>query len=1271
MKKLASFILLLNIFNLCSSQTPLIRNYAPEEYNAETQNWTIAQDKNGLMYFGNNSGLLTFDGLHWDLLPTPVTVRSMSIANDNKIYAGLKGDIGYFKTTANGTLQLVSLKNKIPVKHRQFNNVWRCFTINKKVYFNSYEKLFVYTNDTVKVYLPKESFFRASVVNKTLYLPEPSVGIKMMVNDSLRLLRGSEFFINKKVYMILPYNQNFIMVLTTTDGIVLYSHKILPKSDSTINEHIVKPKCFSRVNEFLISKLVYYGAVLKNGNYVLGTTTAGLIVIDKNGEILQRLNKQTGLQDNSIYNLFEDQNRQLWIGGGNGISLYQFNPSFEVYSQNDGLQGSAYCMNIFDNQLYVGTSQKLFVQNKDKTFSAIEHTEGQNFSLTQINGKLYDAINFEGVMNIEKSKAYAVAGTENMPATLIQTFKNQPEKIWIGSVNGIFQTELKDRIVKSLNKIKGFSITTFYIVLDTIHQTIWLTNEPQLYKIQLNKNLDSAISVIHCDTTMGLFSDKGRPYRLNNNEIIFATETGIYYFDYTTNKFKPHELQKFIKGKISYLCQDAKNNIWFEEFLDQGSSEKGVLWWKNGHYEMDKTPFYKFSNLYLSEYYCIYPYSDSIIYFGTNKGLLAYFPKKEAIYNNPFNTIIHKVYNGDSLLYFGAAFTDSTGISKFLHPVLSYKNNHIIFEYACTYYEDAERNLYQSRLIGLDTTWSGWSKDSKKEYMHLPEGSYVFEVNAKNIYRKIGKMAKFSFTIKPPWYRTIWAYLLYFISSAAFIWFVVRLNTRRLKAANVRLEEIVLNRTAEILQQKEEIEAQTEELTAVNEELEKLSIVASETDNGVIIMDADFNFEWVNDGFSKLYGYNFSDMSSIGKNNLLTSSYAKIKEVTTCCKETKKTVQYENKVATSDNRELWVQTTLTPILDDYGNVKKFIAIDADITELKKAEIAIKKQNEEIVQQKNEIEIKNTKLQELDGFKQGMTSMIVHDLKNPLNLILNVPKSVNTEKQISIMQQSGKQMLNMVLNILDVHKYEEMSMKVSIDDKQFVFIVMNALQQVQFLIEQKEISIKNQINQGLFLKIEEEIIERVLVNLLTNAIKYTPTNGTITIRATPFTETFIKIEIEDTGEGIPEEKMHMVFQKFGQIVAKKSGGVRSTGLGLTFCKMAVEAHGGEIGVTSEVGKGTIFWFTLQIGTALNIKTEINEEAVVVESKIILTDDEKSYLQPIIDQLQYFSIYETDDVADIINKYKQEATENIQNWMALIEKYLITLNQEQYLKLLKID
>ncbi|MBI4648907.1 MAG: tetratricopeptide repeat protein, partial [Bacteroidia bacterium] len=184
----------------------------------------------------------------------------------------------------------------------------------------------------------------------------------------------------------------------------------------------------------------------------------------------------------------------------------------------------------------------------------------------------------------------------------------------------------------------------------------------------------------------------------------------------------------------------------------------------------------------------------------------------------------------------------------------------------------------------------------------------------------------------------------------------------RLLMQKKRANLLLAHQNVEIMQQKEEILTQAEELrtmneeittineqlTAVNQELEKLSIVASKTDNSVVIHDMDGNIEWVNDGFTRLFGYTLEEFIRIkGKHILDTSANPKIKEVIAECMELKKSVVYILPSETKSGNTIWVQTVLTPITDDSGCLTKLVAIDTDITKLKQAETEIIRKNTQI------------------------------------------------------------------------------------------------------------------------------------------------------------------------------------------------------------------------------------------------------------------------------------------------------------------------------------
>ncbi len=161
----------------------------------------------------------------------------------------------------------------------------------------------------------------------------------------------------------------------------------------------------------------------------------------------------------------------------------------------------------------------------------------------------------------------------------------------------------------------------------------------------------------------------------------------------------------------------------------------------------------------------------------------------------------------------------------------------------------------------------------------------------------------------------------------------------------------------EIRAQHKKILDQSKQLEATNKELEKLSLVASETDNAISIMDAAGNFQWINEGYSRLYGYSYNQLISEYSGNIITKGLnPEVKTLIKKCIEEQVPVSYENYRTTRDGKQIWVQTTLTPITDKEGNPRSIISISQDISQLKKAEQEIRQLSEELMTQKEELVI---------------------------------------------------------------------------------------------------------------------------------------------------------------------------------------------------------------------------------------------------------------------------------------------------------------------------
>jgi len=250
-----------------------------------------------------------------------------------------------------------------------------------------------------------------------------------------------------------------------------------------------------------------------------------------------------------------------------------------------------------------------------------------------------------------------------------------------------------------------------------------------------------------------------------------------------------------------------------------------------------------------------------------------------------------------------------------------------------------------------------------------------------------------------------------------------------------------------------------------------------------------------------------------------------------------------------------------------------------------------KANWELAHAKEQLEANVRELERLQTLRDELTHMIVHDLRTPLTSILSGihaaealgPLQEEQHECLRLAVRGGETLLGMINDLLDIQRMEEGTLPLQTEELEPFRLIEESLSHVRQLASDRKLRLEREIEPDLpALTADGEQLCRTLVNLLGNAIRHTPRSGTVTISARLDAEAqAVVFAVNDTGQGIPRDAFERIFEKFGQVESRRTGGRHSTGLGLTFCKLAVEAHGGRIWVESEVGKGSTFSFTVPL------------------------------------------------------------------------------------------
>lgn len=220
----------------------------------------------------------------------------------------------------------------------------------------------------------------------------------------------------------------------------------------------------------------------------------------------------------------------------------------------------------------------------------------------------------------------------------------------------------------------------------------------------------------------------------------------------------------------------------------------------------------------------------------------------------------------------------------------------------------------------------------------------------------------------------------------------------------------------------------------------------------------------------------------------------------------------------------------------------------------------------------------TQIKEANRLRDLLTSAIVHDLKNPLNSIIGLAQLPLSEQTRLMIQRSGKKMLGQVHDLLDLQRLEQAKMELKIENCPALLVLQDALAEVEYEARARGVRLEAVSPQDLIAPCDANLIHRVLVNLLTNALKFSPREAAVQAGAERRGQ-FLHFWVADQGPGVPEHLREMIFERFTQAEATSQTTARSSGLGLAFCKLAVEAHGGRILVEPGVLGGACFSFYL--------------------------------------------------------------------------------------------
>jgi len=808
MKKLKD-ILKVSFLLICtcvfSQELPPIENYSPEEYIGGSQNWDISQSVEKYIYVGNNSGLLEFNGAQWKLYPSPngTIIRSVKVVDD-LIYTGCYMEFGYWEKDEFGILNYFSLSKILAQPLIDDEHFWNILKFNDRILFQSLDRIYIYNtiDGTFNIINSKTTRAALFKLGNNIYFQKLNEGVykiengkSVIVSDHPILKKNTLvgiFLVDKKIMFLTEQGEFYFLI-----------------GEGLIKWDIVADKELSSIN-------VYSSLQLNDGSFMLGTISDGVYHIGRNGEFINKINRQKGLINNTVLSIYQDYDHNIWLGLDKGIGLINLNSPFSIYNDLKGEIGAVSASIIFNNHLYIGTNQGLFYKeiNAQKDFKFIENTKGQVWCLKIFENTLFCGHN-SGTYIIDQKNAKKISsypGTWN-----IRTVENNKNLLVQGNYTGLSILQKINDQWQFRNRIEGFDISSRYFELVDNAKIIVNHEFKGIFELVIDSDFSKVLKIKKIDPI-----GSGSSMVDYKNDIFYSSGNGVFKFNTKKQEFLKDSL---LSSKFLSLDDMMTGRIIFNDKMDKlwGFSDKNIICVTPGKFDNTlqsikiSVPKFFRESLGLLSFESITHLNEENYLIGSSSGytILNLDNLDSKDYTVKINSIEKEFIDADN-----------QRASLVQNNVFKADENSLNFAFSVPEFEKYTEVQYQYQLDGLFNDWSHLTYDSDISLNNLPSGAYTFKVRALIGNTFSNNIDSYSFEIERAWYFSNLMRVIYILLIGGFILLIhlyykrhyykkqqqlIDQKQREFKLASLENEQEIMRLKNERL--KNEVESKNRELT--------------------------------------------------------------------------------------------------------------------------------------------------------------------------------------------------------------------------------------------------------------------------------------------------------------------------------------------------------------------------------------------------------------------------------------------------------------------------
>lgn len=724
-----------------------VKHFNKPEYQAANQNWSVASAGTNFVYFANHKGLLQFDGSSWELheLPQQNITRSVKVISDSLIFTSGYRELGYWKRDEHGQLNYTSLKEKAQKYISSNVEFWNIEEANGSVYFHAFTDILKYHGDSI-ISIPRPGFCNSlNKAHNKVFCSIRDLGIYEIKNDSLVPYCISDFLIGKLIRFILPYKNDALLLGTSSHGIFICDQNSVSPWNNDSQDYFAQ----NDLNR---------GFVDPNGNFIFGSIVDGLIMFDKNGNLLKKLNKSSGLQNNTVLGIHVDDFNNIWLALDNGIDFISNNVDQSFIVEPIPEIGAIYSAAIFNNQLYLGTNQGLYKKpwQTNNKFEMVPGTEGQIWDCSIMDNNLIVGQN-EGTYIIQPGKMNYIGGLSG--GFSVRKDELSPGHLLQCTYSSLIKYKKQDNTYIYQRHIGNFTELIRYFEID-YKGTVWASHMHRgILKLKLDESRNRVISNEYFGENSVFEKDNNIHVFKVENRIVFTTGEKLFTYDDLQDSIVPYkalnsQLGSFVKAHR--IIAAPNHHYWFI-----APQHIGLFKITDNSVALKK----EYPSVLLRKYQLVDGF-ENILPISEEKAILCLgngIAHLDASFKDSANIIEdYKPTLRDFQLFNNKGEPAEKKVMQNKKMIIAYNNHNILLRFAFPHYTHEELN-YRLKLKGKGDFPEIVSSNPEFRYDRLPSGEYEMKVTVNNQWGNTSQPLLLKFKVLPPIYESNLAKISYII----------------------------------------------------------------------------------------------------------------------------------------------------------------------------------------------------------------------------------------------------------------------------------------------------------------------------------------------------------------------------------------------------------------------------------------------------------------------------------------------------------------------------